>query len=114
MWSEVDSVLQQGRAGAAGSFLGTFLSSPGSVTDKFPELGTLGWDPADAHTASPKSPGLGYAKERRTQTPAGIGDLKASDILRAVTVTARGKDSAPSELGMFRIRSWISRAGAIK
>lgn len=38
--SEVDGVLQQGTLEAAGSFLGISLSSPGSVTDKFPELGT--------------------------------------------------------------------------
>lgn len=44
----------------------------------------------------------------------GIGDLKASGKLRGVRTTAGGKDSAALELGMFRSRDWISRAGAIK
>lgn len=44
----------------------------------------------------------------------GIGDLKASDILRGVRTTERGKDPAPSVPGIFRVRGWISRAGANK
>lgn len=99
---------------AAGKFLGIFLSSPGFATDEFPELGTPGWGAEDAHTASPKSPGPSFAKERRTRTPAGIGDLKASDVPGGVRVTAQGEDLAPPELGMFRIGGWMSRATANK
>ena len=93
MWSEAESVLQQGTVEAAGSSVGTFLFSPGSVTEEFPELGIPGWDPADAHTASPKSPGLSCAEQRRRQAPAGFGDPKASDIPRGDNSTWEGLSS---------------------
>lgn len=54
--------------GARWEFLGIFLSSPRFTNgwipwkDEFPALWTLGWN-----SASPRSPGLNFAKERRTQ-----------------------------------------------